>query len=433
MTNNLTQNDRSDRGKAYLVAALGLIAMIFCTGFNTTSLSILLPSWSEEMGFTTGEYGLMAGAIAMGVVWTCWVTAPLLDRFNPKYMMTIAIAINGLSVFFRGYISDFTTAYIALFITGMANGMIIPGCMKMINVWFDARLTYRLNGINISGGAIGYFIGFNGTLPWAEALGGWDKLFQLFGVIILVLAVVYFFAIPTRTEAEGVMNRALGIKTEEYTFGRKLKEALSSKQIIVCALCEFFFAGAILTFSSVGPLAFISIWEGLSTEDAGFMISMSNIGSSIGYWVMPLVADKVFKGARKKAMIPMIIFASFMYPASAFTGNILASCVMINIAGLSLGFALIAPRTLAMEHPDCAGVKAGITTGMLTFMNKLGCVVSPLIFTTIMAASGALAGWVAMFAIGGVGGVICLALATDTAKMRKAALAKEAEAKEGVA
>lgn len=416
MANSLNRNDR---GKAVLVAALGLVVMIFCCGINTTSTAILLPTWTEEMGFSTAQYGLLAGGIAMGVVWTVWLTGLLLDKFNPKTMMAIFIVISGVSTFCRGYVSDFTTAYIALFCTGIANAMIIPGCLKMINVWFDAKMTYKLNGINISGGALGYFIGFNGTIPWSAALGGWDKLFQVYGVIIVILAVIYFFAIPTRTEAEGVMNKSLGIKTEEYTFGRKLKEALTSKQIILCSLAEFFFAGAILTFSSVGPLAFINIWEGLNTEDAGLMISMSNIGSSIGYWVMPFIADKFLKGARKKVMIPAMIFASFMYPASAFTGNILASCIMINIAGLSLGFGLIAARTLMMEHPDCAGVKAGIASGLLTELNKIGCVVFPLIFTTVMASSGALAGWIAMFAIGGIGAVICLALAQDTSKRNK--------------
>ncbi len=413
MTNSINRNDR---GKAFLVAALGLIVMVFCTGFNTTSLAILLPSWSEEMGFSTAQYGLLAGAIAMGVVWTVWLTGILLDRFSPKNMMAIFIAINGLSVFARSFISDFTTAYVALFFTGVANALIIPGCLKMINAWFDAKMTYKLNGINISGGAIGYFIGFNGTIPWSEALGGWDKLFQLCGVLIVILAIVYFIFIPNRSEAEGVMNKALGIDTEGYTLGRKIKEVLSSKQIILCCLAEFFFAGAILTFSSVGPLAFVSIWDGLSTEDAGFMVSMSNIGSSIGYWVMPFIADKLLKGARKKVMIPAMIFASFMYPASAFTGNIVASCIMINVAGLSLGFALIAARTLMMEHPDCAGVKAGISSGLLTELNKIGCVVFPLIFTTLYASSGALTGWVAMFVIGGLGGAICLALAKDTSR-----------------
>ncbi len=413
MNNSIQKNDR---GRAVLVATLGLIVMIFCCGINTTSTAILLPTWSEEMGFSTAQYGLLAGGIAMGVVWTVWLTGLLLDKFNPKTMMAIFIVISGISTFCRGYVSDFTTAYVALFFTGIANAMIIPGCLKMINVWFDAKMTYKLNGINISGGAIGYFIGFNGTIPWSVALGGWDKLFQLYGVIIVLLAIIYFIAIPSKTEAEGVMNKAMGINTEEYTFGRKLKEALTSKQIILCSLAEFFFAGAILTFSSVGPLAFISIWEGLSTENAGLMISMSNIGSSIGYWVMPFIADKLLKGARKKVMIPAMIFASIMYPASAFTGNILVSCIMINIAGLSLGFGLIAARTLMMEHRDCAGVKAGIASGLLTELNKIGCVVFPLIFTTLMASSGALVGWVAMFAIGGIGAVICLALAEDTSK-----------------
>lgn len=67
--------NKDDRGRAALVAALGLVVMIFCCGINTTSTAILLPTWTEEMGFTTAQYGLLAGGIAMGVVWTVWLTA----------------------------------------------------------------------------------------------------------------------------------------------------------------------------------------------------------------------------------------------------------------------------------------------------------------------------------------------------------------------
>lgn len=420
MSNQLTQENAT--GKKVLVLAFCLLAMIMCLGFNTTSLAILLPSWTEEMGFTTAQYGLLAGAVAMGTVWTAFIAGLLLDKFKPKNLMIIAILANGIIMFSRGFISDFTTAYVVLFLSGISAAVINPGCLKMANAWFDRRMTYKVNGMLISGGAIGYFIGFNGTLPWAQALGGWDRLFQVFGVLIVILGILFMIFIPHRDEAHGAMNVDLGVETEGYTLARKVKETLTSKQILLCLIAEFFIAGAILTFSSVGPLAFTTIWKGLSVADAGLIISMSNVGSTIGYWVLPPIADKF--GYRKRFMMPAVIWSCTLYALSPFTGNVLLSCIMINLAGFGNGFGLISARTLMMEHPDCAGIKAGTASGFLIELNKIGCVIFPIIFTTLFESSGAMLAWIGMFILGACG-VIFLGFAKETG--RKAAEKEAAE------
>lgn len=421
MNNQLTPHNS---GKKVTVVALCLLAMIMCLGFNTTSLAILLPSWSEEMGFSTNQYGLLAGAVAMGTVWTAFIAGMMLDKFKPKTLMVGAIILNGLIMFSRGFISNFTTAYIILFLSGITAAMINPGCLKMANAWFDRKMTYKINGMLISGGAIGYFIGFNGTIPWATGLGSWARLFQVFGILIVILGVVFGILVPHIDEKHGAMNQDLKVETENYTLGRKIKETLTSKQILLCLIAEFFIAGAILTFSSVGPLAFTTIWSGLTVAQAGLVISMSNIGSTIGYWVLPPIADKF--GFRKRFMIPAVLWSCCLYALSAYTGNIILSCVMINLAGFANGFGLIGARTLMMEHPDCAGIKAGTASGFLIELNKIGCVVFPLIFTTLFQSMGASTAWVGMFALGACG-TIFLALTKETG--RKAREKEEAKQK----
>ena len=401
----------------WIVLVFSLFAMVFCLGFNTTSLAILLPSWSESMGWTTSHYALVAGAVAMGTVWTAWLAGILLEKFNPKWLMFGAILLNGLAMAGRGLISSFSVAYVVLFISGISAALINPGCLKTANAWFDRSFTYRVNGILISGGAIGYFIGFNATIPLSKALGGWDNLFLVVGLAIIAFGIVWAILIPAKDEAHGAMNIDMNIDVEGYTTSRKIKECIKSKQIVLAFFSEFFIAGAILSFSSMGPAAFLGIWEGINAEKAGLIISMSNIGSTIGYYVLPFIADKL--GIRKPFAVCAQIWSLTLYALSPFTGNVLASCIMINLAGFGNGFGLIGGRTLMMEHPDCAGVKAGTAAGLLIEFNKIGCVVFPLIYAALFASFGVQVAWTGMFAVGAVGTIIILFM-QDTGKRARA-------------
>jgi len=397
----------------FFVLIGSFIAVVLCIGYNLTSLAILLPQWSETMDWTMAQTALIAGAMPMGNVITVWATGILSDKFKAKNLMILAIVLNGAIMFCRGFISDFTTAYVILFISGITTAIIVPSALKLANTWWDRRSIYKVNGVLFSGGAIGYFIGFNGTIPWSIALGGWDRVFQAWGVIIIALAVFWILLCPHRTEEQGAMNKDLEVAIEGYSAWKKIKECLQSKQVMLCIIAELFIAGAILTFASVGPIAFLGIWAGITAMQAGFIVSMSNIGSTIGYLTLPAIADKL--GYRKRLTVPAALFSIALYAWSPFTGNIVMSCIIINIAGFFNGWGLVGARTLMMEHPDVAGIKAGTAAGFLQEMNQIGCVVFPLIFAAIFNVAGVQTGWLTMFAVGMLG-VIFLLFAKETGR-----------------
>lgn len=412
-----------------VILFLMFVSFIACMGFNTTSTAILLPQWTAEMGFSPTQYGLLAGCLAMGQVWTVFLAGMLLDKVNPKILLGCAVILNGIFMCARGWISNFATAYIILFISGITGAFINPGVLKIVNTWFNSKWIYRCNGILYSGGAIGYFIGLNGTIPWATSLGGWDKVFLVFGIVIAVVGIAMLIFIPTRKESEGAMNKEMNIDTESYTFGRKLKECFKSKQILMCVISEFFIAGSILSFTSVGPLAFTTINEGMTTAEAGLAISMSNVGSVFSYWILPIIISNT--GWRKRFIIPCIIWGTTLYILSPYAAgvSIALSGAFICAAGAANGCTLIGGRTLMMEHRDTAGVKAGTAAGLLVELNKIGCVVCPLVLTTIFTATGNMhIAYITMIGMAYIG-IIFIALAEDTGKKAQAKRAAKLAAK----
>jgi MFS family permease len=395
----------------WVVLFSSLLLITLCLGFNFTSMSMLLPVWQAEFGFSATQYGLLAGAISMGGMVIVFIAGNLFDRFNLKAILYSAVILNGIVVCLRMFITSFQSAYIMLFLSGLFANIVYAGLIKSLAVWFDRRALLRANGILTSGGSIGFFLGFNVTRPWSDALGGWDKLFLWQGIVMIAFAVVCFFIVPMREEKQGAMNIDLKVQTEGYTIGRRLKELLTSKQVILILISEFLIAGSLLTFSSVGPAAFMGTWENIDATKLGLILSFVNVGSVVGYWTLPPLAVKV--GLRKIMSLPFVVFTCTVFAISLLTHNFIAAVILNMLGGFSNGLGLMAGRILLLEHPDVAGIKAGTASGLLLTLNKLGCVFFPIFYTTVATAAGIYTAWITMFILGAVG-IIPLLFTQDT-------------------
>jgi MFS family permease len=228
---------------------------------------------------------------------------------------------------------------------------------------------------------------------------------------MIIFGIICFAIIPLRDEKHGAMNIDLKVQTEGYTIGRRLKELLTSKQVILILISEFLIAGALLTFSSVGPAAFMRTWENITPTQLGLVLSFVNIGSVVGFWTLPPLAAKV--GLRKIMSLPFVVFTSAVFAISILTHNFIVAVIMNMLGGFANGLGLMGGRILLLEHPDVAGVKAGTASGLLLTLNKLGCVFFPVFFTTVTASSGVYTAWVSMFVIGAAG-IIPLLFTQDT-------------------
>ncbi|MDR2156492.1 MAG: MFS transporter [Clostridiales Family XIII bacterium] len=395
----------------WIVLFSSLLLMTLCLGFNFTSMSMMLPVWQAEFGFSATQYGLLAGAISMGGMVIVFIAGNIFDKFNLKAVLYSAVILNGLAVSLRMVITSFETAYFMLFLSGLFANIVYAGLIKSLAAWFDRKALLKANGILTSGGSIGFFLGFNVTSPWSEALGGWDKLFLWQGVVMVAFGLICFLIVPLREEKQGAMNLDLKVQTEGYTVGRRLKELLTSKQVILILISEFLIAGSLLTFSSVGPAAFMGTWENIDATKLGLILSFVNVGSVFGYWILPPLAVKV--GLRKIMSLPFVVFTCAVFAASLLTHNFMVAVVLNMLGGFSNGLGLMAGRILLLEHPDVAGVKAGTASGLLLTLNKLGCVFFPVFYTTVASSFGIYPAWIAMFVLGAVG-IVPLLFTQDT-------------------
>lgn len=408
---------KGQAGKQALVLFSVLLLYTIVIGFNATSISILLPTWAEDFNLSDIQYGSLAGAVSLGALVIVFVSGVIFDKIkNYKNLLYSVLIVNGISIAIRYFTGSFTAIYADLFITGITASFIGTGCYKMLPQWFDSKNLYKALGIVTSGGSIGYILGFLVT-PAADAAIGWNNLFLIQGIIIVAVGLLFMFIIPFKAESEGAMNVDMKVETENYTLGRKIKEVFKSKQVWMSIFSDFLMAGAVLSLSQIGPIALITYW-GIDSATAGTVLATSSFGSLVGYWVVPSIIDKI--GYRKRVFIPAGIVGLALLGIPLLTKSPAIAMVLLPLGGFLNACSLLGPRSIMLEHPTVAGVKAGTASGVLLTTNKLACVFYPVFFMALFKF-GVLTAWFAFFVLAFIG-IIFIALSDETGPKGRAAL-----------
>ena len=139
------------------------------------NFSLAKPYLINHYGFSKGDVGLIATALAVSYGLSKFVMGNISDRSNPRYFMGTGLIISGLVNLFFPTLAGSLWAMIALwFANGWAQGMGWAPCARTLTHWFsdDERGTkFAMWNVahNVGGGIVGPII--NGALSLAALLG----------------------------------------------------------------------------------------------------------------------------------------------------------------------------------------------------------------------------------------------------------------------
>lgn len=405
--------------KKLIVVVACFINVITGVGYVITSWSGMLPIIAEEFGWTTAQWGALVGATSVGAAIMASVAGILYDKFSARKVIIISLIVLGAAIALRGYVSSFVLAYMVAVAGGVLSSVIDVGGMKMVTLWFDRDQMYKVTAVLFGGGSVGYFIGFNLSIWLSDLLGSWKLQFVAAGAFLVFTAVLWLIFVPERSNKENALDKDLGNDTEEkIPLGKALKIILTSRQALLCIFAEMTSSSMILTFSTIGPIAFTTFW-GCDAAEAGFIISTSSLSGIVGYVVLPSIGDKF--GRRKPLAIIAIPLSSALYCLGLFTEDFTMACVCTMVAGLFNGWGLVIPRILMLETKEIGGRLSGTATGVFVTMAKITCALFPSLFTALYLTWGGeisdlLKSWVFMFAVFGGAGTIAILFTKETGK-----------------
>src|ERR1035438_2915520 len=190
-------DSRVQVGHPWTLLILLAIAMAM-NFFLRVNLSVAAPVLGPEMKLSPQALGLLLSAFywtyAVGQIFTGW----LVDRFDVRWIYTIAVLIWSFSTFLIGMTSSFTVMLCMLLLLGLGEAVAYPACSRVItSVFPETRRGLANSVIDMMGARLGPALGtLCGGLMVARL--GWRWLFLLTGGAGLAWLIPWMFFAPRR-------------------------------------------------------------------------------------------------------------------------------------------------------------------------------------------------------------------------------------------
>ena len=360
------------------------------TGFVQFGYSLTLPSMEETLHLSHTDAGLLitiTAAIRMGGALASGTLAP---RYGSRSMIVAGAVAVAISMVLLGFARSYGMALGSAVLMGVGGGVTLTPMMGLLSAWFRMRDRGLAAGLAASGGSIA-FIMAGVVVPILTGVNwddGWRHSWQLFGGVVLVVAVVSLLFVRERPDEP--------IETELHSGPARSAwpiEAFKHPAVWLITLVAFTSGWAQNLFTTFFGL-YLTQENGISLATVGQLVIL--IGSlSIGSGVLwGWMSDKLGRGQA---------FAySFMVQGGAFVLLAIApGFVSFLVASTLMGVTLRATYTIcAASSGDYVPVRfSAAAFAVMSVGAGLGSTISPTIGGVV--ADHVAMKWVFWMATGG--------------------------------
>ena len=190
---------RQQRG-AWVVAAVGALALMVGLGFGRFSYTILLPATREGLGLTYTTAGLLGTANLIGYLAGSLVSGSVTARVGPRITGVASVLGLASGLAWMSTVHGSIGAMLARALAGVAGGVIYVQALGLAAAWFPARAKGLASGVMHSGNGAGLIVTGLG-LPFLVGTGVYGWRFGWAALAVATLGVLgptwIYFRYPT--------------------------------------------------------------------------------------------------------------------------------------------------------------------------------------------------------------------------------------------
>lgn len=240
----------------------------------------------------------------------------LLDRYNPRYITSLAIAISALGVLLFSFAQSLFSAYFARALIGCGAAFAAVSCFKFVTLWFPPRRFALLAGLSMTAamcGAIG------GQLPLSLLVKHfeWQEAMRYIAIPGLMLATLFFVVVKNRSESTS-QGALTGLNLRQ-----QLLLIVRSKQAWLLSFYSGLAFAPVSVFGGLWGVSFLKQAYQLSPSEAATAISFIFIGFAIGCPLSGWLSD--YMQRRKSLMlggtlVAILTLSGVLYLPHSHTG-----------------------------------------------------------------------------------------------------------------
>lgn len=336
-----------------------------------TSLSVLLPEIARD--FSIGEVGI-------GVLWAISAVMGMFlglaagaasDRFGTRNMLIFFCV--GTAVFgaLRGFTGGFWGFLSTSFLLGIFQPAIPIVAHKVAGEWFDRSQLALANGIISAGFALGLsagaFLAARYFSPW---FGGWENVLILYGVLMLLLSIGWFFIHPREVEEK---DSGEGKKpSKPVSIQEGLAHVARLRNLRIVAIGALFLSAGFSGFAGYLPTYLQNI--GWNPGQAGSALSVFFLLSLAGVIPISMLSDRL-QNRRAFLLVPTLIMAIGFSLLSVATGPLI--WLAVAVAGFTFDGYMSITQTATIEVDGVGARYAGTALGFVSLVRSIGGIFSP--------------------------------------------------------
>ena len=367
-TGTVQSSVTAEKATKFRWVVLALIFVIYTIAMaDRANIGIAIPFIRKEFPMTNTEAGALMSLFFAGYALAMIPGGFLVSKFGVSRVFSISMIVTSIFTGLTGVAGSILQMKIFRLGLGLAEGPLAVGMPTTINNWFPAREKGFATGTFIASSKFGPLI-VPPLCALIIQLWGWREIFWIFSIPGIILAVIWFFAVPNQpadcrfcspAEKELISTDRIAAQTQKktarpYTLwwldklirARKMERIDTAKKLFLSwnmigsALGYFFMLAITTTMMTWIPTYLITVKK-LALMKMALVSASPFAGTVIGNMVGGWVSDTLLAKRRKPMMMVTAITTSFMmYSLIHSPADPLLLSGLLFLTGflLSLGF-----------------------------------------------------------------------------------------------
>ena len=366
------------------------------------SYSPVIPLIIREMGVSYVEAGFIFSICILAVIVLRIPWGFLIDRIGFIATMKTAMMLIGVFSLIRGFSPSYHTLLVSQLLLGAGFAAILPCLAKIVNVMFQEKAGFA-TGVYVAGFPTGELAGLGLTYYLIPNLG-WRKVFQMFGVWSLAVALLWWI-VDMRVSVKQIYLK--NQPTPSLKSLVKLKQLWILVGLCVCSMgCYDTILTWLPSILEIKEVPVIEASIATSIFPLGFLLS----GPIIGTLSDNLGLRKPFIWILGATSIVFMLLIPYTIQTPLW--------ISILIVGFTLSGILTLVLIIPTEHPELSELVGG-AVGLISSIGNVGSFLFPIAVGFLIDTTGSAAPpLIFLAAISGIAVILSLTV-RETGKAKR--------------
>jgi MFS family permease len=271
---------------AYWMFFIVSIFLLYIMGLQV-SPSVMAVDLMNDLSINSEGLGLLSGFFYYSYTLMQIPSGLLYDRFNAKWIVTIACLICAIGALIFGLTEEIFYASLARLLLGFGSSFAFVGALVISARWFYPSWFAGMAGATQFLAGFGALVGAY-PLAYVVSIYGWRASLIALGFFGIILSVLCAIFIKNHPDSQAKVEHPKGLSVLQ-----SLKLLITEKQNIYGAIYSFCTWGPVLVFAGLWGIPFFSNKYAISTTESAFLVSMIWIGVAITSPLHGLISDYI--------------------------------------------------------------------------------------------------------------------------------------------